>query len=196
MSSDAFEDKDPRDTRITGLLVGTVMDRRDPLRKGRVRVKIPGIFSEGTPWAKPLTLGGGTRNNGIFFVPELDAEVAVLFNQGDPDEPYFLSAHWGAPEGESEVPAEAIPGGNLEPDNRVIAVPGFRIELNATPGERMLRITNQKSGDCITLDQEANSILIRATTRLVLEATGEIVLDAPLITVGGRPVRVGGEGPI
>jgi len=197
--SGSFDDSDPRDTRIHGMLVGVVIDRADPLKLGRIRVKVPGWFDEGTAWAKPLTVGGGTRNTGLFFVPEVGAEVALWFNQGDPDEPYYQPAHWGLPEGQSEVPSEAFPDGagdSPEPDNRVIAVPGWRIEIDATPDQRKLRITNQKTGDNITLDQERNSILIQATTSLQLRAEGEIDLDAPMITIGGRPVKVGLEEPI
>ncbi len=181
------------------MVVGVVTDRADPLRLGRIRARVPGMFDEGTAWAKPLSPGGGIRNNGMFFTPEIGAEVALWFNQGDPDEPYFMAAHWGLPGGTSEVPGEAFPadaGPDAEPDNRVIAVPGFRIEIDATQGQRKLRITNQKTGDNITLDQERNSILIQATTSLHLRAEGEIVLDAPLITIGGRPVKMGQETPI
>lgn len=197
--SSSFDDGDPRDSRLLGMVVGVVIDRADPLKLGRVRVKIPGMFEEGTAWAKPLTVGGGTRNTGLFFVPEVGAEVAIWFNQGDPDEPYYQPAHWGLPDGQSEVPAEAFPDGaddSPEPDNRVIAVPGWRIEIDATDGQRKLRLTNQKTGDNITLDQERNSILIQATTSLQLVSEGEIVLDATMITIGGRPVKVGLEESI
>lgn len=199
MSGGPFGDDDPRDARLLGMVIGVVIDRADPLGLGRVMARVPGLFDQGTPWAKPLTIGGGTRNSGLFFVPEVGADVALWFSHGDPDEPYYMAAHWGLPDGQSEVPAEAFPEGaaaEAEPDNRVIAAPGWRIEIDSTEGQRKLRITNQKTGDNITLDQEANSILIQATTSLQLRAEGEIVLDAPMVTIGGRPVRVGQETPI
>ena len=47
----------------------------------------------------------------------------LFFNQGDVDAPYYLSAHWGKPDGESEVPEEAQKD---PPDNRVLATPTSR----------------------------------------------------------------------
>jgi len=58
--------------------------------------------------------------------------------------PNFLSAHWGKPDGESEVPEEAQKD---PPDNRVIATPTFRIELDESEGARKLKLTNRKTGD-------------------------------------------------
>ena len=110
------------------MYVGYVTDRRDPEGLGRVRVCVPGVLEPFSAWAWPLgTSGGGMKDHGFFAVPEEGAEVAIFFNQGDVDAPYYLSAHWGKPDGESEVPEEAQKD---PPDNRVIATPTFRIELD------------------------------------------------------------------
>ncbi len=117
MSSSTFDD-DIRlhDTRLLGLYVGFVTKRDDPEQLGRVKVCVPGVLEPESAWAWPLgTAGGGSKNRGLFAVPEAGAEVAVFFNQGDVDAPYYLAAHWGKPGGESEVPEEAR---RSPPDNR------------------------------------------------------------------------------
>jgi hypothetical protein len=119
-------------------------------------------------------------------VPEEGAEVAVFFNQGDVESPYYLSAHWGKPDGQSEVPEEA----QLDPpDNRVLATPTFRVELDESKDMRRLKLTNRKTGDHLVFDAEENSVTLAATSALTLRAVGVVSIEGVQITIGGRVVR-------
>ena len=132
------------------------------------------------------TAGGGFKDRGLFAVPEEGAEVAVFFNQGDVDAPYYLSAHWGKPDGESEVPEEAQQD---PPDNRVLATPTFRVELDESKDVRRLKLTNRKTGDHLVFDAEENSVTLAATSALTLRAVGAVSIEGVQITIGGRVVR-------
>ncbi len=188
MSFSQFDDDiGAHDTRLPGMYVGYVTDRKDPEGLGRVRVCIPGVLEPNSAWAWPLgTCGGGFKDRGFFAVPEEGAEVAVFFNQGDVDAPYYLSAQWGKPGGESEVPEEAQKD---PPDNRVFATPTFRIELDESEGEKKLKLTNRKTGDYLVFDAEENTITLEGTTAITIRAVGAISLEAAQITIGGRAVR-------
>lgn len=181
------DDLSRHDTRLFGMYVGHVTDRKDPDKLGRVRVCVPGLLEPHSAWAWPLgTVGGGSKNRGFFAVPEEGAEVALFFNQGDVDQPYFISAHWGKPNGESEVPEEAQKD---SPDNRVLATETFRLELDESEGARRLKITNKKTDDYLLFDAEANTITLQGTTSIIIKAVGAISLDATHITIGGRAIR-------
>lgn len=188
MSFSQFDDDiGAHDTRLPGMYVGYVTDRKDPEGLGRVRVCIPGVLEPNSAWAWPLgTCGGGFKDRGFFAVPEEGAEVAVFFNQGDVDAPYYLSAQWGKPGGESEVPEEAQKD---PPDNRVFATPTFRIELDESEGEKKLKLTNRKTGDYLVFDAEENTVTLEGTTAITIKAVGAISLEAAQITIGGRAVR-------
>jgi uncharacterized protein involved in type VI secretion and phage assembly len=188
MSFSQFDDDiESHDTRRFGMYVGYVTHRKDPEGLGRVRVCIPGVLEPHSAWAWPLgTSGGGSKDRGFFAVPEEGAEVAVFFNQGDVDAPYYLSAHWGKPGGESEVPEEAQKD---PPDNRVIATPTFRIELDESEGSRKLKLTNKKTGDHLLFDAEENTITLEGTTAVTIRAVGAISLEATQVTIAGRVVR-------
>lgn len=169
------------------MYLGYVVQRRDPEQLGRVRVCVPGVIEPASAWAFPLgTAGGGARDHGFFAVPPNGAEVAVFFLQGDVDAPWYLSAHWGRPGGQSEVPEEAQKD---PPDNRVLATPTFRVELDESAGTRKLKLTNRRTGDHLVFDAETNTVAIEATTALTLRAVGAIVIDAPHVTIAGRVVR-------
>ena len=102
------------------------------------------------------------------------------------DEPYYLSAHWGKPDGESEVPEEAQKD---PPDNRVLATPTFRIELDESEGARKLKLTNRKTGDHLLFDAEENTVTLEGTTAITIKAVGAISLEATSVTIAGRVVR-------
>lgn len=175
------------DTRLLGLYVGYVTSRRDLDGLGRVQVCIPGVAEPHTAWAFPLgTVGGGSKNRGFFAVPEEGAEVAVFFNQGDLEQPYYLGGHWGKPGGESEVPEEAQKD---PPDNRVFATETFRIEIDESAGSRRMKLTNRKTDDYLLFDAEDNTITLQGTTSINIRATGAISLEATQIFIGGRALR-------
>jgi len=181
------DDIQSQDTQLLGMYIGYVVDRDDPEQLGRVRFCIPGLIEPYSAWAWPLgTSGGGSKNRGFFAVPEIGAEVAVFFHQGSIEHPHYLSAHWGKPEGESEVPEEAQ---KSPPDNCVIATEGFRVEMDESEGNRKLRFVNKRNGDLIELDAENNTITIQGTTAVTIKAVGAITLDAAQINIAGRPVR-------
>ena len=181
------DDIQTHDTRLLGMYVGYVTNRRDPEGLGRVRVCIPGVLEPESAWAWPLgTCGGGSKDTGFFAVPERGAEVALFFDRGDPDAPFFLPGHWGHPDGESEVPEEARKN---PPDNRVIATPTFRIELDESEGARKLKLTNRANGDCVTLDDQENTVTVQGTTAVVIKAVGAVNIDAAHVSIAGRVVR-------
>jgi uncharacterized protein involved in type VI secretion and phage assembly len=181
------DDLGQNDTRLLGMYVGYVVDRKDPEQLGRVRVCVPGLIDPSSGWAWPLgTVGGGSKNRGFFAVPEENAEVALFFNQGDIDQPHYLAAHWGKPDGQSEVPEEAQKD---SPDNRVLATETFRIELDETKGARKLKLTNKKTGDYLEFKAEANTVTLQATTSLTIRAVGGITLEATQVNIAGRVVR-------
>ena len=181
------DDLERHDTRLLGLYIGFVTDRRDPEQLGRVRVCIPGVLEPESAWAWPLgTAGGGSKDAGLFTVREVGAEVGVLFNQGSIDHPHFLCGHWGKPRGESEVPEEAQKD---PPDSHVWSTKTFRVELDETVGARKLRLLNKQTGDHIVLDAEEHTLTIEATTAITIRALGAIAIEGMQVTIGGRVVR-------
>lgn len=77
-----------------GVTVGVVTNNADPDRLGRVRVKFPSVSdTEESEWARVLTPGGGS-SKGVQFVPDVNDEVLVVFEHGDPRRPYVLGAVW------------------------------------------------------------------------------------------------------
>jgi uncharacterized protein involved in type VI secretion and phage assembly len=75
---------------IPGLLPALVTNNADPDNLGRVKVKFSGISDEVEgSWARVVILGGGA-DRGVIFEPEVDDEVLVGFEGGDPRKPVVI----------------------------------------------------------------------------------------------------------
>jgi hypothetical protein len=77
---------------------GKVTDNHDPMMLGRVRAKVPSVFGDQeTGWALPNTPYGGS-GVGFFFIPPIDANVWIEFEQGNPESPIWSGCFWGVGE--------------------------------------------------------------------------------------------------
>ena len=75
---------------LNKLFVGVVEDNKDDKRKGRVRVRVQGVFNDiqldHIPWASPFRSLDGKS----FCVPAIGKIVNVLFNGGDIYDPQYI----------------------------------------------------------------------------------------------------------
>jgi hypothetical protein len=70
----------------------TVVDNLNLLSEGRVQVHIPSLPAF-DPWARIAAVGGGP-SRGFAWVPQVDDEVLVAFNQNDERDAYILGGLW------------------------------------------------------------------------------------------------------
>jgi hypothetical protein len=85
-----------RRPRMRGLTLGRVVNLLDPLMLGRVQVRVPSIDGlDLFPFARVVT-PGASFFSGLYWIPNLEDEVLVMFEDGDPDAAYILGAVWSA----------------------------------------------------------------------------------------------------
>lgn len=171
--------------KISGVIVGAVVDNKDPANLGRVRLKFSYLNrTHETSWARVATLMAG-NSMGTYFTPEVGDEVLVAFSEGDIRSPYVIGFLWNA---KNPPPTTNQTGTN---DKRLIkSRSGHQILLNDEKGKETLEIHSKaghriilddstgkeqiiirdKSGNSIILDSNANSISINAQTTLRINA--------------------------
>jgi uncharacterized protein involved in type VI secretion and phage assembly len=180
LSGGARED----DGRISGVVLGIVTNNNDPDRLGRVKMRFPWL-SGGTEsdWARVATPMAG-NGRGLYFLPEVDDEVLVLFERGDVRFPFVIGALWN---GKDQAPA-----GNGDGKNAVRIIKsrsGHLVRFDDSEDAPKIEIVDASSGNRIVIDTSADTVTISAGKHIVLEAPqGDIRLTARqvLIEAAGR----------
>jgi hypothetical protein len=89
--------------RYFGKYRGTVVDTLDPVRLGRIKVKVNGIIGDDGLWAWPCVPYAGP-GVGLYCLPPNGALVWVEFEGGDPSYPIWTGCLWA----NGELPTEAL----------------------------------------------------------------------------------------
>lgn len=167
--------------------VGVVVSNKDPLKMGRCRIRIPGVYPDGGgPWALPLGWpAAGSAQRGYYGPPPEGADVGVLFNQGDPDAPYYISANPGQAETPSEVSSSSEEDATKV---QVFETDRWRVILDNRTGQELLSLRDKTTDDVIEIDGVNFGIRIKGTSTVLIESEALLSLDAPMIQIGGRPI--------
>ena len=184
------------DSLLLGMNVGVVTDNADPLNLYRVRVRIPGLIEPASAWAFPLGMpGGGSKRRGLAFGPEVGTEVAVFFNQGDVDHPYYMIGNWGTDEvpgpvggyAGSDETAEVVPSADAH-DVIAMETKRYVIIIDDRVGKERLVLRDKNTGDQLLMDGVKGGIQVLATAMLHLKSMGSVVIDGAAVTIQGRAV--------
>lgn len=160
--------------RYYGKYRGFVTDNNDPEQSGRVRLIIPSVLGEAeTGWALPCFPFGGLADQGMFAVPEINAQVWVEFEEGNINLPIWTGTFY---QKNGDVPIEAALS---PPTTRVFKTPaGHVLEFDDKDGEEKFRLAHP-GGAQITIDENGTIVLGDAHDNTVtLDAdSGEIVIE-------------------
>ena len=179
-----------------GVYPAVVWDIVDPDQQGRVKVALPWAQdADGEPyraWARLATLAAG-KNRGSWFIPEVDDEVLVTFEGGDPSKPYVIGALWN---GVDTPPTSMDSGG----DNNVKMLrtrSGLQITLDDTLGSERLELSTPggqelvlaDSSDSIEITAGDSKVVIKAG-QIEIETSGKLVVDASTVELNASMLTV------
>ncbi len=165
--------------RVDGVVVGIVTNNQDEEGMGRVKVRFPWLGDEDeSHWARVLSPASG-GGHGIFFLPEVDTEVLVVFGHGDVRFPYVLGSLWNG--------KDAPPASNDDGENNLRLIrsrSGHEIRLTDKEGEERIEIVDKGGKNSIVFDTANNSISITSEKDITLAAAqGTIKLDAQKVEI-------------
>ena len=180
-----------------GVFPAQVLDIKDPDNQGRVKITLPwspdakGGRYEG--WARLATLFGG-NNRGSWFVPDVDDEVLVAFEQGDTRRPYVLGGLWN---GRDRAP-ESMDGAGNNFKKVLRSRNGVKVTLDDQDGQEKL-VLETPGGQKITLkdgpgaveivDSNGNSVKLE-TAGITVTASAKVTVNASQIAVSAGLVTV------
>ncbi len=196
--------------KIYGAAVGIVTNNNDPDGLGRVKLRFPWLSDQDeSHWARIATLMAGHKR-GTFFLPEVEDEVLVAFENGNLETPYVIGCLWNGKDKppltnddqKNNIRQITSRSGhtitlddNKEKKKEKIIIKtalGHTLELDDTDGKGAVSITTN-AGHCLELDDDGE------TATLSDKAGNEIVIDAGdnsvNITCSGK-VTLAGKGGV
>ena len=128
------------DARFYGVAMAIVTNNKDPDGLARVKVRLPWISDDvESDWARVVSPMAGA-GRGLYILPEVDDEVLVAFEHGNPSTPYVLGGLWNG----KDKPPEANSDGKN--DIRVLkSRSGHVIRLDDTAGAERIEIVDKSA---------------------------------------------------
>jgi len=190
---------------IVGFVWGLVADNQDPLKCGRVKVHIPGLYDKPNThpeWVKPVGWpGAGGTLNGSRYPVDIGAQVIVLFEAGSVEAPpVYLPGIYGL--GESGVLGPQAALTHEDPNTRAVIWEDDVFQSYITTGtasqpnaeDRRLVLKEKRTGSGITINatdgtnHKSVSVDIQANTSLKIHCNGIIDIDGTVVQINGRKV--------
>ena len=180
-----------------GVFPALVADIKDPQGQGRVKVRLPWAADTGSDqyetWARLSTLMAG-NNRGTWFIPDVNDEVLLTFEGGDPSRPYVIGSLWNG----QDQPPESMDGAGNNYKKVIRSRNGVKITLDDTNGQEQF-IVETPGGQKITLkdgpgavevvDSNGNSIKLE-TAGITVNAAAKVTINASQVEVSAGMVTV------
>jgi uncharacterized protein involved in type VI secretion and phage assembly len=176
--------------RLYGAHPATVTDIKDPDSQGRVKVKListPDNDGNGYElWARLAVLMAG-NNRGTWFIPDVNDEVLLMFEDGDARRPYVIGALWNG----SDTPPDSMDGAGNNYRKVLRSRNGLKLTMDDTDGQEQF-IVETPGGQKITLKDGPGSVEIADSNgnSLKLETSGITVTAAAKMTINASTVEI------
>jgi uncharacterized protein involved in type VI secretion and phage assembly len=173
-----------------GVYPALVSDVKDPESTGRVKVTLPWSPDNGSEryeaWARVATLMGGNKR-GSWFIPDVNDEVLVVFEAGDPRRPYVIGGLWNG----SDAPPESMDGGGNNFKKVLRSRNGVKITLDDQDGQEQF-IAETPGGQKVTLKDGPGSIEIADSNgnSIKMEASGITINASAVVTINASSLNV------
>ena len=169
---------------VQGVVTALVTNLSDPDDLGRVKVKYAWLGEIESWWARIATPMAGEQRV-FLYLPEINDEVLIAFEQGDVHRPYIIGALWSSTDKPPKKNSEATASGKV--NQRVLKTrAGHLIILDDKQGQEQISVTS-KSGHTVILNDASGSESIT-----VKDKTGnnQMVIDS---TKNSMTISVNGD---
>lgn len=180
-----------------GAFPALVSDINDPDGQGRVKITLPWSADTGSEryeaWARLATMMAG-NNRGSWFIPDVNDEVLVVFEGGDPRRPFVIGAMWNG----SDSPPESMDGAGNNYKKVLRSRNGVKLTLDDQDGQEKM-ILETPGGQKMTMkdgpgaveivDSNGNSIKLE-TSGITITAAAKVTINASQVAVSAGMVTV------
>ena len=156
-----------------------VMDNQDPDNLGRIRVQFLWQKEQNdnemmTPWIR-ITQPHGGDNKGFYFIPEIDEEVMVGFENGNAEKPYVIGTLYHG----EQKPGDNWYNNNSNDIKAIRTRNGHTIEIHDEGEDGFIRIYDyRKENYILTLSTDNKLIKLESSGNIELFAQNNIIMEA------------------
>jgi uncharacterized protein involved in type VI secretion and phage assembly len=206
--------------RMYGVVTGVVTNLEDPQDLGRVKIKFDWLMDNTTTtpkpietfWARIATPMAGPQT-GFFWLPEINDEVLVAFEHGDPNYPFVIGYQWNSkskpPKGNKDMVGSDkkvdhrmiksrsghiidLVDKNGEEQIGILSKSGHNIVLDDKSGKEQILIRDKSGNNSILIDTAKNTITIESSKDVAISAKGNISLKSPSgdVSIEGKNVTI------
>jgi uncharacterized protein involved in type VI secretion and phage assembly len=182
-----------QDWRRLGPVIGIVTNVKDEDNLGKVKVKFPWLSEDDeSAWARLASPMAGP-DRGLQLVPEVDDEVLVVFERGDPNRPIVIGSLWNGVDA-SPLGADAISGDGAVQQRMLKSRIGHTILLDDSDSSKSIVITDS-AGNKMTWDAANSKIEIESQGDLKVTSAGDLkVFATGKLTLEGMGIDLSGGG--
>ena len=173
-----------------GAFPALVTDINDPDGQGRVKISLPWSPDTGggryETWARLATFMAG-NNRGSWFIPDVNDEVLIVFEGGDPRRPYVIGALWNG----SDKPPDSMDSAGKNYRKVICSRNGVKVTMDDNDGQEKL-ILETPGGQKITLKDGAGAVEIVDSNgnSVKLESSGITITASAKVTVNATQVAI------
>lgn len=176
----------------SGAMIATVLENIDENGLGRIKIK---LNNGDTYWARMTNLMAGA-DRGVFFMPEKEDEVLVVFEEGEISRPFIVGSLWSTQDKPPEVndtddknnikliktrTGQMIEMSDEEKKGKieVTSSSGHKVLLSDEDGKEKIEVIDKSSKNMITIDTANNTISISSDKDINIDApNGTIKLSS------------------
>jgi uncharacterized protein involved in type VI secretion and phage assembly len=182
------------DKPATHPMLAKVTDNKDPFGQGRIKVEFMGWQGDNgqqTDWIRVSSPNAGSSNHvsnnrGFMFVPEINDELLIDFENGNPDKPFVAHCLYHGRNGAG--------GGSANHIKSIATRSGCLIQFDDTDGQGSITLSDP-SGNMILMDGHGN-ININAPKNININAGENISMTAGMnvsVSAGMNILESAGE---
>lgn len=168
---------------IQGVVTAKVISLEDPEQLGRVQVMYPWLpkyknAELASNWARLASPMAG-KERGFYYLPEVDDEVLVAFEHGDPNFPYVVGMLWNHKDKPPTGTGQIVAKDKKKVNQRVLCSrSGHKIILDDTEGKEQIIIQDKTEKNKIVIDSKQNSMTINVEKDLTIVTKGNASVES------------------
>ena len=167
--------------RIFGVVTAVVTGNDDPLQQGRIKIKFPWLSGQyESNWASVVQTGAGP-DSGAVFLPEVDDEVLVAFENGDVMHPYVIGGLYNGKD-KPRLGDDLFDNGKVR-RRSFVSRKGHRLIFFDADDAAGVALVTSNGKLQVALNETKRELHVKGDMKIIVESDQEIDMNSKSVSV-------------